>query len=45
MRYLSKAVSADGLGTWLKDVAALISIGAFIFVAGAWGSIAETLIS
>ncbi len=33
--------SRDG---WLKDVAALASIGAFVWVVGTWSEIAQNLI-
>lgn len=29
---------------WLKDLAALASIGAFVWVVGTWSEIAQTLI-
>ena len=43
MRGLMNAVSNSGNG-WVQDVAALISVGAFVYVASTWVSIAEALV-
>jgi len=43
MRGLMKTVSNSGNG-WVQDVAALISVGAFVYVASTWVSIAEALV-
>ena len=43
MRGLMKTVGKSGNG-WVQDVAALISVGAFIYVAATWVTIAEALV-
>lgn len=43
MRGLMKTVGNSGNG-WVQDVAALISVGAFIYVAATWVTIAEALV-
>lgn len=44
MSRLIATASASGAGYWLKDLAALGSIGAFIWVAGTWLHIARALL-
>lgn len=40
-RLIQTAASSD-MRFWAKDVAALVSIGAFLWVAGTWVQIAHT---
>lgn len=44
MSKLVATVSTPGVRYWLKDVAALGSIGAFVWVAGTWLHIARALL-
>lgn len=44
MRALMSRASEGEAGNWLKDVAALLSVGAFLWVATTWVAIAEVLI-
>jgi len=43
-RFIATA-SKSGAGHWLKDVAALVSIGAFVWTAGTWAQIAHGLVA
>lgn len=42
-RFIATA-SKSGAGHWLKDVAALVSLGGFVWVAGTWVQIAHSLV-
>ena len=44
MSRLIATASRSGAGLWLKDLAALASIGAFVWVAGTWVHIAQVLV-
>jgi hypothetical protein len=40
---MSRASEGEA-GNWLKDVAALLSVGAFLYVAATWVTIAEAMV-
>lgn len=44
MRAILSRASEGEAGNWLKDVAALLSVGAFLYVAATWVTIAEVMI-
>ena len=44
MRALMSRASEGEAGNWLKDVAALVSVGAFVYVAATWMTIAEVMV-
>ncbi len=44
MRKLLSSAKGSSASDWLKDVAALLSIGAFVWVAGTWAAIAQSLL-
>jgi len=44
MRAIWNRASEGETGNWLKDVAALCSLGAFLWVALTWISIAEVMV-
>ncbi|MES1990811.1 MAG: hypothetical protein V4441_07660 [Pseudomonadota bacterium] len=41
MTKLIRAANESETGVWLKDIAALLSIGAFVWVAASWVEIAH----
>ena len=44
MRALMSRAAEGEAGNWLKDVAALVSVGAFVYVAATWMTIAEVMV-